>query len=102
MANEFGKVHVGIVASTGGLVAGLNTASTSLQKFGVMAKGAAGGATAGGFQALSTGILGTGVAAKIASFGVKSLTSLPILSGLRPQQQQPNLSAVGEPARANC
>ena len=75
MANEFGKVHVGIVASTGGLVAGLNTASTSLQKFGVMAKGAAGGATAGGFQALSTGILGTGVAAKIASFGVKSLTA---------------------------
>ena len=75
MANEFGKVHVGIVASTGGLVAGLNTASTSLQKFGVMAKGAAGGATAGSFQALSTGILGTGVAAKIASFGVKSLTA---------------------------
>ena len=75
MANEFGKVHVGIVASTGGLVAGLNTASTSLQKFGVMAKGATGGATAGGFQALSTGILGTGVAAKIASFGVKSLTA---------------------------
>jgi hypothetical protein len=75
LANEFGKVHVGIVASTGGLVAGLNTASTSLQKFGVMAKGAAGGATAGGFQALSTGILGTGVAAKIASFGVKSLTA---------------------------
>lgn len=75
MANEFGKVHVGIVASTGGLVAGLNTASTSLQKFGVMAKGAAGGATAGGFQALSTGILGTGVAAKIASFGIKSLTA---------------------------
>jgi hypothetical protein len=75
VANEFGKVHVGIVASTGGLVAGLNTASTSLQKFGVMARGAAGGATAGGFQALSTGILGTGVAAKIASFGVKSLTA---------------------------
>lgn len=75
MANEFGKVHVGIVASTGGLVAGLNTASTSLQRFGVMAKGAAGGTTAGGFQALSTGILGTGVAAKIASFGVKSLTA---------------------------
>ena len=75
MANEFGKVHVGIVASTGGLVAGLNTASTSLQKFGVMAKGAAGGATAGSFQTLSTGILGTGVAAKIASFGVKSLTA---------------------------
>ena len=75
MANEFGKVHVGIVASTGGLVAGLNTASTSLQKFGVMAKGAAGGATAGGFQALSTGILGTGVAAKVASFGIKSLTA---------------------------
>ena len=75
MANEFGKVHVGIVASTGGLVAGLNTASTSLQKFGVMARGATGGATAGGFQALSTGILGTGVAAKIASFGVKSLTA---------------------------
>ena len=75
MANEFGKVHVGIVASTGGLVAGLNTASTSLQKFGVMAKGAAGGATAGSFQALSTGILGTGVAAKVASFGIKSLTA---------------------------
>lgn len=75
MANEFGKVHVGIVASTGGLVAGLNTASTSLQKFGVMAKGATGGATAGSFQTLSTGILGTGVAAKIASFGVKSLTA---------------------------
>ncbi len=75
MANEFGKVHVGIVASTGGLVAGLNTASTSLQKFGVMARGAAGPATVGGFQALSTGILGTGVAAKIASFGVKSLTA---------------------------
>ena len=75
MANEFGKVHVGIVASTGGLVAGLNTASTSLQKFGVMAKGSTGGATAGSFQTLSTGILGTGVAAKIASFGVKSLTA---------------------------
>ena len=75
MANEFGKVHVGIVASTGGLVAGLNTASTSLQKFGVMAKGAAGGATAGSFQTLSTGILGTGVAAKVASFGIKSLTA---------------------------
>ena len=75
MANEFGKVHVGIVASTGGLVAGLNTASTSLQKFGVMAKGIGGAATAGSFQALSTGILGTGVAAKIASFGVKSLTA---------------------------
>ena len=75
MANEFGKVHVGIVASTGGLVAGLNTASTSLQKFGVMAKDATGGATAGGFQSLSTGILGTGVAAKVASFGIKSLTA---------------------------
>lgn len=75
MANEFGKVHVGIVASTGGLVAGLNTASTSLQKFGVMAKGATGGATAGSFQTLSTGILGTGVAAKVASFGIKSLTA---------------------------
>ena len=40
-----------------------------------MAKGATGGATAGGFQALSTGILGTGVAAKVASFGIKSLTA---------------------------
>ena len=75
MANEFGKVHVGIVASTGGLVAGLNTASTSLQKFGVLAKNATGGATAGSFQALSTGILGTGVAARVASFGIKSLTA---------------------------
>ncbi len=85
MANEFGRIHVGISASVGGLTKGLSQASSQIQSFagtaGKMTKGAA-----GGFASLAENALGFGRAATVGAAGVailaESLRSLLLPLGI--------------------
>lgn len=85
MANEFGRIHVGISASVGGLTRGLGQASSQIQSF----AGTAGKMTthaAGGFASLAEKALGFGRAATVGAAGVailsESLRSLLLPLGI--------------------